>query len=52
MLNLNYSNNLKQNNFTNNSFTQKKEENPHSRMSVNDSIFQPMPSKSGYSKKM
>ncbi len=52
MLNPKYTNNLKQNDFANDSFTQKKEEMPHSRVSVVESIFQPLPSKSGFSKKM
>jgi len=34
-----------------NSFTQKKEEKMHSRISFNENVFHPMPGKSGFSNK-
>ena len=51
MQNQKYTNNPKSKDITYNSFTQKKEERPHSRVSVVEPIFQPMHFKSGYTYK-
>ena len=52
MQNQQYTNNLQSNDLTYNSFTQKKEEKLHSRLSIVEPIFQPIASKSGFSNKM
>ena len=50
MIKSKYANNI-QVECTDNTFTQKKEEKTHSRISLNEPIFQPMLAKSGYSNK-
>ena len=52
MQNQKYTNNPKSNDIAYNSFTQKKEEKPYSRVSAVEPIFQPIGFKSGYSNKM